>query len=247
MDLPIWLDEHGKRRPTRPCPKCGLPDPVLRLRYEHLLANGWKPFKPFFMVNWCGHGHEYQPWLQPERLLAAGISVGTGRGSGALTLQQSPFASRALGSRAPECASEDTHRLLKTAWAFSGFLSSSLVHYFPFGPRGSMVCCRSLPVNLALSIPRIPVVDVFVERRGVCRRVPRHLHGHLPRSVDPAESKEFGSGAVPGGDEDVVPLRLCTHGEGPLSEQNGVLRIEISEGDDLLGLADLLDRIDAGP
>src|SRR5207253_6034910 len=35
--------------------------------------------------------------------------------------------------------------------------------------------------------------------------------------------------------------------EGPLSEQNGVLRIEISEGDDLLGLADLLDRIDAGP
>ena len=66
MGLPIWPDEHGKRRPTRPCPKCGLPDPVLRLRYEHLLANGWKPFKPFFMVNWCGRGHEYQPWLQPD-------------------------------------------------------------------------------------------------------------------------------------------------------------------------------------
>jgi len=28
--------------------------------------NGWKPFKPFFMMNWCGHGHEYQPWLQGD-------------------------------------------------------------------------------------------------------------------------------------------------------------------------------------
>lgn len=45
---------HGQHRPTRPCPKCGLPDPYLRLRYEHLLANGWKPCKTFTMVNWCG-------------------------------------------------------------------------------------------------------------------------------------------------------------------------------------------------
>jgi hypothetical protein len=64
--VPTWLDENGQHVPTRPCPKCGLPDPVLRLRYEHLRANGWKPFKPFFMMNWCGHGHEYQPWLQSD-------------------------------------------------------------------------------------------------------------------------------------------------------------------------------------
>jgi len=66
MALPVWLDEHGQRRPTRPRPKCGLPDPYLRLRYEHLRANGWQPFKPFSMMNWCGHGHEYQPWLQGD-------------------------------------------------------------------------------------------------------------------------------------------------------------------------------------
>ncbi len=39
MTEPIWLDENGQRRPTPPCPKCGLPDPILRLRYEHLRAN----------------------------------------------------------------------------------------------------------------------------------------------------------------------------------------------------------------
>ena len=42
------------------------PDPYLRLRYEHLFANDWKPFNPFFMMNRCGHGHEYQPWLQSD-------------------------------------------------------------------------------------------------------------------------------------------------------------------------------------
>jgi hypothetical protein len=39
---------------------------VLRLRYEHLRMNGWKPVKTFTMMNWCGHGHAYQPWLQPD-------------------------------------------------------------------------------------------------------------------------------------------------------------------------------------
>jgi hypothetical protein len=39
---------------------------VLRLRYEHLRMNGWKPCKTFAVVNWCGHGQEYQPWLQPD-------------------------------------------------------------------------------------------------------------------------------------------------------------------------------------
>ncbi len=40
--MPAWTEERGDRLPTRRCPKCGLPDPYLRLRYEHLLANGWK-------------------------------------------------------------------------------------------------------------------------------------------------------------------------------------------------------------
>ncbi len=39
---------------------------MLRLRYEHLRMNGWKPFKTFSMVNWCGHSQEYQLWLQSD-------------------------------------------------------------------------------------------------------------------------------------------------------------------------------------
>jgi hypothetical protein len=61
MTPPIWLDEHGQRRPTRACPKCGRDEPVLRLRYEGLRMNGWKPMKTMLVVNWCGHGQEFVP------------------------------------------------------------------------------------------------------------------------------------------------------------------------------------------
>ena len=66
MAPPIWLDEHGQRRPTRPCPKCGREAPVLRLRYEHLLMNGWKPMKTMQVVNWCGHGQQFIPWSEAD-------------------------------------------------------------------------------------------------------------------------------------------------------------------------------------
>ena len=61
MAPPIWLDEHGQRRPTRSRPKCGRDEPVFRLRYEHLHMNGWKPMKTMLIVNWCGHGQEFLP------------------------------------------------------------------------------------------------------------------------------------------------------------------------------------------
>jgi hypothetical protein len=64
--IPIWVDERGPRRPTRRCFRCDREVPELRLRYEHLRANGWKPCKLFFVMNWCGHGIEYQPWLQAD-------------------------------------------------------------------------------------------------------------------------------------------------------------------------------------
>jgi hypothetical protein len=66
MAPPIWLDEHGQRRPTRPCPKCDRQEPVLRLRYEHLRMNGWKPMKTMQVVNWCGHGQQFIPWPQAD-------------------------------------------------------------------------------------------------------------------------------------------------------------------------------------
>jgi hypothetical protein len=38
MTPPIWLDDYDQPSPTRPCPKCGREDLVLRLRYEHLFS-----------------------------------------------------------------------------------------------------------------------------------------------------------------------------------------------------------------
>jgi len=51
MTAPICLDKHGQRQPTRPCPKCGGVEPALRLRYQHLRMNGWKPMKTMQVVN----------------------------------------------------------------------------------------------------------------------------------------------------------------------------------------------------
>ena len=62
MASPIWLDERGQRRPARQCYNCSGEVPVLRLRYEDLLTNSWKPLKPFFVMNWCEHGQEFIPW-----------------------------------------------------------------------------------------------------------------------------------------------------------------------------------------
>lgn len=88
MTPPMWLDEHGERLPTRPCPKCGLSDPVLRLRYEHLRMNGWKPCKTFSMVNWCGHGQEFIPCYWGARAGAGRGSLGSAADRGRLGCNQ---------------------------------------------------------------------------------------------------------------------------------------------------------------
>jgi hypothetical protein len=28
--------------------------------------NGWTSVKTFSIVNWCGHGQEFQPWLESD-------------------------------------------------------------------------------------------------------------------------------------------------------------------------------------
>jgi hypothetical protein len=40
--MPIWLDEHGQRVPTRSCyvPNCDREWPVRRYRFEHLNWTG---------------------------------------------------------------------------------------------------------------------------------------------------------------------------------------------------------------
>jgi hypothetical protein len=67
MTPPVWLDEHGQRRPTRPCSKCGKDEPVRRLRFDHLHMVGWaQPRQVVKIVNWCGHSQEFVAWPEAD-------------------------------------------------------------------------------------------------------------------------------------------------------------------------------------
>jgi hypothetical protein len=64
---PIWLDEHGQRRPTLPCPKCGTDSVEHRYRFEHLRMTGWgQPRQVVKIVNWCGHSQDFIPWPEAD-------------------------------------------------------------------------------------------------------------------------------------------------------------------------------------
>jgi hypothetical protein len=54
---PTWLDEHGQRVGTRPCPRCHKKSPEHRYRFEHL---------PSRFVNWCGHSQEFVAWPEAD-------------------------------------------------------------------------------------------------------------------------------------------------------------------------------------
>ena len=66
LAAPIWLDESGQPRPTRPCPRCGREAPVYRVRPEHLRLLGWPPFRGWSFVNCCGHAQEVIPALEAD-------------------------------------------------------------------------------------------------------------------------------------------------------------------------------------
>lgn len=55
---PIWLDESGQPRPTRPCLRYGREAPFYRVRPEHLRILGWPPFRVWSFVGCCGHAQE---------------------------------------------------------------------------------------------------------------------------------------------------------------------------------------------
>ena len=50
MSTPIWLDEHGRRLPTRKCFKTDQEWAVRLDRDEHLRMNGWKLNKTLQIV-----------------------------------------------------------------------------------------------------------------------------------------------------------------------------------------------------
>ena len=61
MYPPVWLDEHGRPRPKRPCPTCGREIAVLSIPTEHLRSWGWNPWQLWSVIEWCGHRVEGIP------------------------------------------------------------------------------------------------------------------------------------------------------------------------------------------
>ncbi len=63
---PYWVDEHGRRLPKQPCPRCGANVGPLRLRVENLRNLGWHAFQVERYQSWCGHGQEIIPIPQSD-------------------------------------------------------------------------------------------------------------------------------------------------------------------------------------
>jgi hypothetical protein len=58
MTPPLWVDEQGQPRPTRPCPRCQREIPVNRWPVRTLRTQGWRPYGLATWVEWCGHQME---------------------------------------------------------------------------------------------------------------------------------------------------------------------------------------------
>jgi hypothetical protein len=70
MADPYWVDEHEKRLPPNPYPKCGANVGPMPLRVEHLRHLGWEPFTVQSYQSWCGHTQEVIPWPRAGGLVA---------------------------------------------------------------------------------------------------------------------------------------------------------------------------------
>ena len=63
MTPPTWLDDAGRRVPTRRCWSCGAETPAMRFRAGDLRRHGWVPTQTLRIAEWCGHSQEYLPLL----------------------------------------------------------------------------------------------------------------------------------------------------------------------------------------
>jgi hypothetical protein len=63
---PYWTDEHGRRLPPKPCPKCGANVGPMPLRVEHLRHLGWQPYTVQSYQSWCGHRQEIIPFPRED-------------------------------------------------------------------------------------------------------------------------------------------------------------------------------------
>ena len=76
MTPPIWLDDTGRRVPTRPCDRCGREIAVHSYRLEHLRLIGWQLYRTVTVVGWCGHGQEFIPLPAPAGRVQLVLVVG---------------------------------------------------------------------------------------------------------------------------------------------------------------------------
>jgi hypothetical protein len=58
MSPPLWVDEQGRPRPTRPCPRCQREIPVNRWPVKTLATTKRWPYQVMTFVEWCGHQQE---------------------------------------------------------------------------------------------------------------------------------------------------------------------------------------------
>lgn len=58
MSPPRWVDERGRPRPTRPCPRCQREIPVNRWPVKTLATTKRWPYQVMTFVEWCGHQQE---------------------------------------------------------------------------------------------------------------------------------------------------------------------------------------------
>ena len=66
MTAPRWVGADGRELPTRPCHRCGRPNPIFRLAVADVQRNGWRCFAPATLVHSCGHGVEVIPVPEAE-------------------------------------------------------------------------------------------------------------------------------------------------------------------------------------
>ncbi len=63
---PYWTDGHGRRLPTKPCPRCGANVGPMPLRVENLRHLGWQPYTVQSYQSWCGHTQETIPFPRAD-------------------------------------------------------------------------------------------------------------------------------------------------------------------------------------
>ena len=78
MTPPLWVDEQGRARPTRPCPRCQREIPVNLWPTRTLRTQGWRPYGVATFVEWCGSSARGRAGARGGRVVLGGPGAGSG-------------------------------------------------------------------------------------------------------------------------------------------------------------------------